>query len=75
MSRGLTLAQVRKLPAAIDVETAAAALGVGRATLYEALARGERPVQVITVGRRMRVLTHSLIAVLEGGGSDRAVSA
>jgi hypothetical protein len=74
MSRGMTLAQVRKLPAAVDVATAALALGVSRASLYAALARGERPVQVITVGHRMKVLTASLVAVLEGRG-DRAGAA
>lgn len=64
-----TLAQIRRdWPPTVDVTRAALALGVGRATLYDALARGERPVQVITVGRRMKVLTDSLIDVLEGRG-------
>ena len=48
-----------------DLKAGPPALGVGRATLYDALARGERPVQVITVGRRMKVLTHSVIALLD----------
>ena len=71
-----TLAQIRRdWPPTVDVTRAALALGVGRATLYDALARGERPVQVIKVGSRLRVLTHSLISVLEGGSGNQAASA
>jgi hypothetical protein len=69
---GLTLAQVRELPAAVDVPTAALALSMSRSALYEAIAEGRCPVQTITVGRRIRVLTHSLIAVLEGNGQTPA---
>ena len=47
----------------------AQALGVSRASLYAAIGEGTAPVQVIRVGHRMKVLTHSLLAVLEGGGS------
>jgi hypothetical protein len=75
VQRGVTLAAVRMWPATVNVGQAALALGVSRASLYEALARGERPVEVITVGRRMKVLTASLLKVLEGGGSRQAVSA
>jgi len=69
--RGLTLAQVRKLPAAVDVSTAARAYGVSRASAYQAIADGTFPAQVIRVNRRLRVLTASIIATLEGSG-DRA---
>lgn len=72
---GLTLAQVRKLPAAIDVTTAAKALGISRASAYAAIDAGEFPVAVIRVNRRLRVLTHDLVRVLEGSASDRAISA
>jgi hypothetical protein len=68
-----TLAEVRGWPGTVNVEDAALALGVSRATLYAALARGDRPVQIIQVGHRTKVLTSSLIAVLEGHG--QAVSA
>lgn len=64
----VTLAEVRNWPPTVNVDRAALALGVSRAALYAALARGERPVQVIQVGHRMKVLTISLIATLEGGG-------
>jgi hypothetical protein len=63
----MTLAQVRQLPATIDVPTAALALGIGRTTLYEAIRLGESPVKTIEVQRRVVVLTADLIRVLEGG--------
>jgi hypothetical protein len=69
---GLTLAQVRKLPATVDVTTAARALGVGRGALYEAIRTGESPVKTISVLSRVRVLTADLIRVLEGGDHAKA---
>ena len=77
MSRGksLTLADVRRWPPAVNVEQAALALGVSRASLYQAIAEDALPRgQAITVGHRRKVLTHSLLEVLEGG-ADRAASA
>lgn len=68
----LTLAQVRKLPAAIDVTLAAQALGISRASAYNAIAIGEFPAETIRVNKRLKVLTASLIEVLEG---RQAVSA
>jgi hypothetical protein len=50
------------------VDAGASALGFGRSSLYEAIRRGESPVKVITVQRRIMVLTADLIRVLEGGG-------
>ncbi len=72
--RGVTLAAVRRWPATVNVTDAAKALGVSRASLYAALARGERPVRVLVVGRRMKVVTSSLLEALEGTG-HQAVSA
>lgn len=72
IARRLTLAQVRKLPATVDVGTAAAALGIGRSTLYEAIKVGESPVKVLTVQRRVVVLTADLVRVLEGGEAGAA---
>jgi predicted DNA-binding transcriptional regulator AlpA len=63
----MTMAELRELPAAIDVTTAALALGISRATAYEAISRGDFPAQVITVNRRLVVVTSSLLAALEGG--------
>jgi hypothetical protein len=62
-----TLAQVRKLPAVLDVSQAARVLGISRSSAYEAIARGDFPATVITVGRRKKVLTASLLRVLECG--------
>jgi Helix-turn-helix domain len=70
-TKGLTLAQVRKLPATTDVATASQALGLGRSTSYDAIRTGEFPVKTISVRGRIRVLTADLIRVLEGG-SDAA---
>ena len=70
----LTLAELRKKPPTVAVETAAAALGVSRSTAYEAIRTGTFPVRVITVSRRKLVITASLVALLEGGsgGADAA---
>lgn len=66
-ARRLSLAEVRKLPATVDVKTAARALGVSRSTAYEAIRQGTFPVRVVPVSRRKVVITASLIALLEGG--------
>ena len=71
-TRRLTLREVRKLPATVDVATAASALGIGRSTLYEAIRLGESPVKTIEVRRRVVVLTADLLRVLEGGGDGAA---
>ncbi|MGH3218976.1 MAG: helix-turn-helix domain-containing protein [Streptosporangiaceae bacterium] len=73
--RGATLREVRSWPATVDVEDAARALGISRASAYNAIAIGDFPGETIRVNRRLRVLTASLIEVLEGGTSDRAISA
>jgi len=71
-SRRPTLAEVRKWPATVDVETAAGALGVSRSTAYEAIRCGSFPVRVVTVSRRKVVITASLVALLEGDGGALA---
>lgn len=64
----MTLREIRRLPATVEVATAATALGVGRSTLYEAIRTGQSPVRTITVGRRILVLTADLIRVVGGDG-------
>jgi predicted site-specific integrase-resolvase len=59
----------------VNVEDAALALGISRSGLYAAVREGSCPVQVITVGKRKKVLTHSLVAVLEGAAHQAARSA
>jgi hypothetical protein len=70
--RRMTLREIRKLPATIDVATAASALGVGRRTLYEAIKVGNSPVKTLSVQRRIVVLTSDLIRVLGGEGEGDA---
>ena len=63
---------MRKLPATVDVPTAARALGVGRSTLYEAIRLGSSPVKTLAVQRRVVVLTSDLLRVLGGEKDDAA---
>lgn len=62
----VTLETVRGWPPTVDVGQAAVALGVSRASLYQAISEGVAPVQVIRVRRRMKVITSSLVRALEG---------
>lgn len=71
--RPITLAQIRKWPPTCNIEDAARALGVSRSSLYMAVREGVAPVTVITVRRRQKVLTSSLVDLLEG--KDAKVSA
>jgi len=64
-----TVAEVRRLGVATDVETAGSVLGIGRTTAY-ALARADVfPVPVLRVGRRYVVAVEGLLAVL--GANDQ----
>jgi hypothetical protein len=67
-SRGVTLAEIRRWPAAVDVTQAAEAYGISRASAYQAISAGEFPAATIRVNRRLKVLTASIIASLEGTG-------
>jgi predicted DNA-binding transcriptional regulator AlpA len=71
-ARGLTLAAVRRWPPTVDVSQAARALGISRASAYAAIANGDFPVATIRVSRRLRVLTSSLVRVLENGETARS---
>lgn len=69
--RRATLRQIRETwPPTVPVGQAAEALGIGRATLYEAIRTGTSPVKTLTVQRRIVVLTADLLRVL--GDSDAA---
>jgi hypothetical protein len=65
-NRSITLAEIRKWPPTCNIEDAAWALGVSRSSLYMAVREGVAPVTVITVRRRQKVLTSSLVETLEG---------
>lgn len=65
MSR-VTLDEVRGWEPAVDVNRAALAFGVSRASAYQAISDGTFPAKTIKVGHRLRVLTASIVEVLEG---------
>lgn len=69
MTAALTMQQIRQLPATIDPATAAAVLGISRSSAYEAIRLNEFPGRVITVRNRRRVITASLIDLLENGAA------
>ena len=50
-----------------SVEDASRALGFSRAKGYDLVRRGEFPCRVLRIGRGTRVVTASLLRVLEGG--------
>lgn len=60
------LDQLRVGPPTLDVGTASAVLGISRAHGYAQAARGQFPCRVIKVGGRYRVVTASLVRLLEG---------
>ncbi|MEV4033461.1 helix-turn-helix transcriptional regulator [Streptomyces umbrinus] len=61
-----TLDEVRSWPATVGVPDAATALGVSKTHLYELIRSGRSPVQVLPLGNRQRVVTASLVRLLEG---------
>jgi predicted DNA-binding transcriptional regulator AlpA len=63
---GPTLEEVRSWPATVSVEMAALALGVSRAHAYECIKTGTFPARSIRVGGRVKVITSSILAVLDG---------
>jgi hypothetical protein len=52
------------LPAAVDLETANRALGLGRSKGYELAKRGQYPCRVLRLGTSYRVVTAELQALL-----------
>jgi predicted DNA-binding transcriptional regulator AlpA len=63
---GPTLEEIRSWPAAVSVEQAALALGVSRAHAYECIKSDNFPARSIRVGGRVKVITSSILAVLDG---------
>lgn len=61
-----TLEEIRAWPALVDIEDAGRALGIGRTTAYNLAQAGQLPVKVIMLGRQTRIVTASLIELLEG---------
>ncbi|MGN5380988.1 helix-turn-helix domain-containing protein [Streptomyces lasalocidi] len=65
-SDGPTLDEIRSWPATVSVAKAATALGVSKSHLHELIRRGEAPVKLVPLGGRHRVITASLVRLLEG---------
>ena len=65
-----TLDDVRGWPATVSVPTACKPLGVCNSHGYALVARGEFPARVIRVGGRVRVVTASLVRLLEDQHQD-----
>lgn len=64
--RTVTLDEVREWPATVSVDEAVRALGVSRSHGYHLAQTGEFPCKILKLGDRVRVVTASLIAALEG---------
>ena len=61
---GMSRAELLALPVAVDLPTAARAIGLGRSTAYELARRHEFPCRVLQVGNSYRVPTAELLRVL-----------
>jgi len=64
MNAPLTPAQIRDLPAVVDLPTAGRALGIGRTTAYELARTGQFPCRILRIGRSYRVPVAGLAEVL-----------
>ena len=61
-----TLDEIRAWPATASVPQAATALGISKTYLHDLIKRGESPVKLAPLGTRRRVITASLVRLLEG---------
>ncbi|GAB1820445.1 helix-turn-helix domain-containing protein [Herbidospora sp. RD11066] len=64
ITRPMTFTEIFDLPLAVDLPTAARALGICRGTAYRLIHSGAFPCVVIRVGRHYRVPTACLITAL-----------
>ncbi|MFR0354111.1 DNA-binding protein [Streptomyces sediminimaris] len=60
-----TLDEVRAWPATVSVPQAATALGVSKSYLHELIKSGQSPVKTLPLQGRHRVITASLVHLLE----------
>ncbi|MGW1996182.1 hypothetical protein [Embleya sp. NPDC001921] len=72
--RAMTRTELLALPTSVDLTTANRALDIGRSTGYALVRQGEYPCKVLRAGKRLRVVTADLWAVL-GVADDRAHAA
>jgi len=56
--------EIRALPPVLDVATAGRLLGLGRSAAYDLILAGEWPTPVLRLGRRLRIPTAPLLALL-----------
>ncbi|MFH9353503.1 hypothetical protein [Kitasatospora sp. NPDC017646] len=74
----MSRAELLALPAAIDLDTANRAIGLGRSKGYELARRDAYPCRVLRLGKKYRVITADLLRLLgiglpvEGGIGDVA---
>lgn len=68
---GMSRSELLALPVAVDLPTAARALGLGRSTAYELARRQTFPCRVLQVGSSYRVPTAELLRVLGITVNDR----
>lgn len=60
-----TLDEVRTWPATVSVPKAATALGISKSYLHALIKQNEAPVKVLPLNGRNRVITASLVRLLE----------
>lgn len=57
----MTQDEISRLPAVVDISTAARVLGVGRSAAYELVRSGAWPTPVIRLGKSIRIPTAPLL--------------
>ena len=60
----MTTDDIRALPPVLDVPTAGRLLGLGRSAAYDLVLAGRWPTPVLRLGRRLRIPTAPLLALL-----------
>jgi predicted DNA-binding transcriptional regulator AlpA len=60
----MTTDDLRALPPVLDVPTAGRLLGLGRSAAYDLIGAGRWPTPVLRLGRRLRIPTAPLLALL-----------
>jgi hypothetical protein len=69
-SPAMTMAEIKRLPATVDAGTTAQVLGVSRSTIYASIADGSFAGRTLTVRGRRRIITQSLIELLDGKAAE-----
>lgn len=60
----LSVEELRRLPAVIDIATAASVLGITRSMAYELVRTGDFPTRTLRLGRYVRVPTADLLELV-----------